>query len=260
MEPNKIEKQFREKLNAREIQPSAQAWDRLDAMLSVAEEKKTERSPFLSFRFIGIAASVLVFVTLGTLFFNQKDTEVKPQNTVVGTETKKEGVENSVKAIPSSSIESEKQNEAVASSENHQSINNNQGVSIINKESNNQKTNANQNQIIRDKAIEFQNPSDVAIKDLPRIQDKKDIYVKVDNTKQVFIKKEGNFKTDELLLADLDKTGKSTDSKSKIKVDAKSLLSQVDGEVEQTFREKVFTKLNKNYQEIKVALANRNNE
>ena len=42
MEPYKIEKQLREKLNKREIQPSAQAWDRLDAMLSVAEEKKNK--------------------------------------------------------------------------------------------------------------------------------------------------------------------------------------------------------------------------
>ena len=42
MEPNKIDNQIREKLNAREIQPSAQAWDRLDAMLTVSEEKKTK--------------------------------------------------------------------------------------------------------------------------------------------------------------------------------------------------------------------------
>ena len=40
MEPNNFEKDFREKLNQREIEPSNKAWDRLDAMLSVAEEKK----------------------------------------------------------------------------------------------------------------------------------------------------------------------------------------------------------------------------
>jgi hypothetical protein len=90
MEPNKIEKQIREKLNTREIQPSAQAWDRLDAMLSVAEEKKT-RKPF---GFLFIAASILVFVTLGLFLFNQNGTEVNPQNTVVGTETKIDTVQN----------------------------------------------------------------------------------------------------------------------------------------------------------------------
>jgi hypothetical protein len=42
MELNKLENQIKEKLNSREIQPSAQAWDRLDAMLSVAEEKKKQ--------------------------------------------------------------------------------------------------------------------------------------------------------------------------------------------------------------------------
>ncbi len=83
MGQNKLENQIREKLNSREIQPSAQAWDRLDAMLSVSEEKKTRRS----FGWLYIAASVLVLVTLGTFFFSQKSTEIN-QNTVVGTEVK----------------------------------------------------------------------------------------------------------------------------------------------------------------------------
>jgi hypothetical protein len=40
MEPNKIESQFKQKLEQRTIQPTEMAWDRLDAMLSVAEKKK----------------------------------------------------------------------------------------------------------------------------------------------------------------------------------------------------------------------------
>ncbi len=52
MEPNKLETQIKEKLNSREIQPTEMAWDRLDAMLSVAEEKKTKRFPFLTAKFI----------------------------------------------------------------------------------------------------------------------------------------------------------------------------------------------------------------
>jgi hypothetical protein len=52
LKPNNIENQIREKLNSREIKPTEMAWDRLDAMLSVAEEKKTARSPFLSSLFI----------------------------------------------------------------------------------------------------------------------------------------------------------------------------------------------------------------
>ena len=83
MAQNKLETQIKEQLNAREIQPSEMAWDRLDAMLSVAEEKKTTRFSFLSFQSIGIAASVLVLVSLGLFFFSQKETVVKPENNVV---------------------------------------------------------------------------------------------------------------------------------------------------------------------------------
>lgn len=264
MEPNKIEKQFREKLNAREIQPSAQAWDRLDAMLSVAEEKKT-RKPF---GFLFIAASILVFATLGTFLFNQNGSEINTTNTVVGTEeVKKEmprhpeqesvngniGIDNNgLEGFDTQTEKRQRDNQAVATvnhqptTENQQPATNNQGVSI------NNQTVINQNQILRDKKIEFQNSSDVAQKDLPKIIDTKPIIVG---------KKDGNSKSDESLLADLDKSAKATASqKSGVKVDAKSLLSQVDGEVEHSFREKVFTKINKNYQEIKVALANRNNE
>ena len=137
MEPNKIEKQFREKLNAREIQPSAQAWDRLDAMLSVAEEKKT-RKPF---GFLFIAASILVFVTLGLFLFNQNGTEINSTNKVVGTDEVKKDIQlnekksingnigidnNGLKGFDEQVKQRKKENQVVAST---QIINNNQSNS-----------------------------------------------------------------------------------------------------------------------------------
>ena len=86
MEPNKLENQIKEKLHSREIQPSVHAWDRLDAMLSVAEEKKTRRP----FGFLFIAASITVLLTVGIFFLTQRSTEIKPQNNVVTTEIKKD--------------------------------------------------------------------------------------------------------------------------------------------------------------------------
>ena len=128
MEPNNVENQIREKLNAREIQPSPQAWDRLDAMLTIAEEKKTKRSFFLSFSFIGIAASVLVFVTLGLLLFNQNATKIETPNAVVGTEIKKDNVEipNSKFQIPSTKDKQE--NEEVATSDVQPTTDNRQRI------------------------------------------------------------------------------------------------------------------------------------
>lgn len=253
MAQNKLENQIKDKLNSREIQPSAQAWDRLDAMLTVAEEKKTKRS----FGWLYIAASVLVFVTLGMFFFTPKTTQIEPQNNVVQTDIKKD----SLTKEPNSKvgIQTTTQENVVASSDqkpsnsNHQSSINSQVVSINNQKatSTNQKQSSNQNQIIKDKAIDFQNTVDVALKDLPKIETRKEIVIQGSN----------NDKSDEALLASLDKVAKqSANQKSVVKVDAKSLLSQVDGELEMSFREKVINRVSKNYKEVKVALANRNNE
>jgi hypothetical protein len=253
MEPNKLENQIREKLNSREIQPSAQAWDRLDAMLSVAEEKKTKRP----FGFLFIAASITVLLTVGMFFFTQNGTEIQPKDDVVTTEPK-DTVQKPVNEMPTPFVE---QKEVVVSNETQrtesQTANNNQRVSINNQKSaiKNQKS-INQNPLInRDKEIEYQNSSDVALKDLPKVETRKNIivYRPIENNSIV--------PTDEQLLAGLDKTAKqSTEKKAVVKVNPNSLLSQVDGELELTFREKVINRVAKNYKEVKVALANRNNE
>lgn len=245
MELNKVENQIKEKLNAREIQPSAHAWDRLDAMLSIAEEKKTKRHfGFLS-RSFGIAASVLVFVTLGLFLYNQNNSKIETPNSVVGAETKKDTNRNPNNKIQVPIVEQKK--EAIVTVEQKSTKNN---KSIINQKTTEyQKKSINQNQIIKDKQIEYQNSSDVAVKDLPKVMEQNEIAVGKQS------------KSDEALVADLNNnTMQYTYKKSTIKVNAQSLLSEVDGEVELSFREKVFAKVNKNYKEVKVALANRNQE
>ena len=245
MEPNKIENQIKEKLNSREIQPSAQAWDRLDVMLSVAEEKKTKRS----LGWLYIAASITVLLTAGLFFFTQNGNEIQPKNDVVTTETK-DTIQKPVNQTPT--VEQKLENQVAVSTEdkpktdNRQPITTNQAVSINNQKTTNQKQS---NPLInRDKPIEYLINSDVAVKDIPKIETKKDISTT-------------NNKLDDFLLAGLDNTAnQSANKKSAVKIDAKNLLSEVDGELELTFREKVINKVSKNYKEVKVALANRNNE
>ena len=65
MEQNKLEIQIREKLNSREIQPSAQAWDRLDNMLSVSEKKKPKK--FKVWLYIAAGIVGFLFVTFSLL-------------------------------------------------------------------------------------------------------------------------------------------------------------------------------------------------
>ena len=89
MAQHKIDNQIREKLNAREIQPSAPAWDRLDAMLTVAEEKRSRKS----YGWLFIAAGFVLFFSLGLLLFNLENPVDKIDNrseTIVITSDEKE--------------------------------------------------------------------------------------------------------------------------------------------------------------------------
>ena len=245
MEPNKLETQIKEQLNAREIQPSEIAWDRLDAMLSVAEEKKTTRFSFLSFQSIGIAASVLVLVSLGLFFFNQEETVVKPEDKVVVKENNNDKINsNDNIKINENSLNTNKQNQQVAEI-NNQKTKNKKQQSSKSFNQNNQKTTINP-LINQEKEIQFQNQEVIAQKELPQ----------VDTRSAIVISKSTSVTIDDLLAS----TSKKSESKPKVKINANSLLSQVDGELDQTFREKVLTRVSKNYQEVKVALATRNQE
>jgi hypothetical protein len=245
---NKLETQIKEQLNAREIKPTEMSWDRLDAMLSVAEEKKTARSPFLSSRFIGIAASVLVLVSLGLFFFNQKEIVVKPEENVVDKEKINSNDNNNSKINDNNnSLNPNQQNQEVVVIKNQQSkISNQKSSKSFNQ--NNQKTIINPI-INQNKEIQFQNKEVVAQKELP-----------VNESQKALVSKPSIFTVNvDNLLASVEKTPKSI-TKPKVKINANSLLSQVDGELDQTFREKVLTRVSKNYQEVKVALATRNQE
>ena len=229
MEPNKLETQIKDKLNNREIQPSVQTWDRLDAMLTVAEGKKIKRP----FGYWFIAASTTIFISLSPFLFKQNTIGNNKNNNIVTTESKKGTIQNPIK-------NNQKQN-SIATSSNIQ-LENQSSKLTIKKSIINQKTNKNQNNSIQ--SIAIANNLEVnssGFKDKPLVslqQMEKPNYVNVEE-----------------LLHSAEKI--KTPS---IKVNASSLLSQVDGEVEHTFREKIFTRINKNYQQVKVAVANRNNQ
>lgn len=250
-EQNKLEIQIKEQLNAREIQPSEMAWDRLDAMLTVVEQKKPKRFDFLSFQSIGIAASVLVLVSLGLFFFNQKETVVKPENNVVvNEEVKQNNLKENTTTIGNTGIDNnglEGFDEQVKQRANQQKEENKTIIAQSSKSfnQNNQKTTINP-LINQEKEIQFQNQEVIAQKELPQ----------VDTRNIIVISKSTSVNVDDLLAS----TSKKSESKPKIKINANSLLSQVDGELDQTFREKVLTRVSKNYQEVKVALATRNQE
>ncbi|WP_281235199.1 hypothetical protein [Flavobacterium gelatinilyticum] len=235
MEPNNFEKDFREKLNQREIEPSSRAWDRLDAMLSVAEEKKPKKNR----KWLYIAASFIGFLLAGTFFFNQKENTIEsPENVVTEKEIRKDSVEKTIRNI-ADSVKTQ-----IAVSENSS------------KETSNKKENQNQisNKTIQNKSNSIAESS-VIIKNNPENQSTTNQPVITENPKKE--------NTDQLLETAENKVIAENSMKTKkarVRINAADLLNQVDGELELSFREKVITKVNKNLQEVKVALSNRNQE
>ncbi|MFB3386775.1 hypothetical protein [Flavobacterium sp. LAR06] len=236
MEPNNFEKDFREKLNERKIEPSDKAWDRLDAMLSVAEEKK---QPKKKNKWLYIAASVVGFLLVGTFFFNQKESKAETsKNTIVIKEAqKKDSVEkptlNTIDPVKTEVVISEKP--AVQySNKKEENISNQKTDKTIKNES---------NQIAESSIIIKNN------------QEKQSI------NNQTSVVETSKSETVDQLLDSAEKTiiaENSTKPKSRVKINANDLLNQVDGELELSFREKLISKINRNYQTVKVAVANRN--
>ncbi|KAF2335350.1 hypothetical protein [Flavobacterium ginsenosidimutans] len=235
MEPNNFEKDFREKLNERRIEPSNKAWDRLDAMLSVAEEKKPEKKS--KRKWLYIAASLIGFLLVETLFFNQNKNAVKtPETVVVEKETKKESVTETVL----NTVDSVKTETAIAEKTSKETGNKNKKISnqILNRTSKNESNQIAESSIIKNNQEKQSTNNQTVITENP----------KKENVDQL------------LQTAENKVLAESGVKKAKVKINANDLLNQVDGELELSFREKVITKVNKNFQEVKVALSNRNQQ
>jgi hypothetical protein len=232
MEQNKLENEFRNKLNQREINPSENSWDRLDAMLTVAEEKK----PIRNYSWIYIAASIIGFAFLGAFFFNQsvQNGTIERNEVVIENNQKVEPIQKEAHSI----IPSNSQAESIAA------------ISEVKKVKKNTRalksTTINQNQLAQNSNSDSLT---IRLKNSQSIQE----------TEQLASSNSNNNSVDEML-ASVQTAPKAAFSKTAVKVNPNTLLSQVDGELELSFREKVINKVNKNYQTVKVALANRNQE
>ena len=227
MEPNKIDNQIREKLNAREVQPSAQAWDRLDAMLAVSEEKKPKKG----YGWFFVAASTILFFGLGFFLFNSNETkEINNSNPIVTTINE---VMNSTEANKINQISVEKEQPV-----------------LVQNEVNYSKTQKNKKSKETNELIKPEN----------------DLEEKITPNSQLQTPNSYKYVSPENLLAEV-QTGekvitsdKKISPKAKMKVDANSLLTTVEKELDENHRETTLDKLNRKFKDAKSALANRNYE
>jgi len=220
MSQHKIDNQIKSKLNTREIQPSAQAWDRLDALLTVSEEKKSKKG----YGWFFVVASVVFFFGFGFLFFYENETPKTNLSTPVVTTSKEE-------------IDSIKTNKtAIISTENTKSILVQNEASFSKNEEKNLKSVEKKELVKGENVTDEKNTSNSQ----PPSSEKLLVEVQI-NQKEIPLDRKNIVK-------------------SKIKIDAASLLSTVEKELDQNFKETTLDKLSRKFQDVKSVIANRNYE
>jgi len=238
MEPNNFEKDFREKLNQRKIEPSNKAWDRLDAMLSVIEEKKPKKSK----KWLYIAASFVGFLLVGTIYFNRSETVEIKKNTPIVLEQK---------------INKDSLNVVGVNKDEVISINNHNPKRIMKHaqavvEIHNQNKNSKQLESKVESSIENDLKGDSAIvnsfKNKNHQSENKSKYI---SAEQLLAEVNGKVETkasDEIIKK----------NRKAVSVNPNDLLLNAETELNQSYRESALDKFNKNLKVVKSAIANRN--
>lgn len=233
MEQNKnIENQFREKLNQRTVEPSDKAWDRLDAMLSVTEKKKTKRN------WLWIAAGLILFVTIGSLFVRTNKNELIPAKDVVVNEN--HHPENLPVLTPET-----KDEEILAVNEE-----------VSEKEFNRKIILTDSFQVVQKKDVFYNNTYDDFRNETSEIDIVEvDIESESDNNYQP-----NTYVTAQDLLGSVknEKQFAEQTSKPTVTIDHRSLLYQAEMEVEQQYRKNAIDRfLQKSYDNMRVAALNK---
>lgn len=238
MAPSNWDNHIKENLEKRQLQPSPGAWSKLQSRLE-SEEKKTSNKTFW---WLGLAASIVGIVFISTLFFNKNE---QPKNNVV--------------EMPKPVIETEnntKQPEVISE----------QGIEIVDQTKEQPKQNQqipsakiqDQKQLVETANIELEKPKQDIIKTFED-EKLKEVVAQIQDLKNA-----NDVVTEDEIDALLKEAEKAI-FKEKIKqantqtVDADALLQDVEADLQQSFRDRVFEALKSSYETVKTAVADRNN-
>jgi lipopolysaccharide export LptBFGC system permease protein LptF len=233
MEQNSFENQIKEKLENRSITPSNQVWSKLNEMLPVSEEPKR------NYKWMFLAASCIGFISTAIFFQRQPD----------------ELVEND---LPKITIE----NNMVPKTENTSNISNNLGIIL-------DKKNPEKEIVKVESKINQKKNDEVIISENNGVKNNSNLNLEdviLNGTQKLIVFKEQTQNSSQLIAHESNSLNEiaqknELDTKSnQIRVNVNSLLSQVENELNLTFRQKVIIKIAKNYKATKEILVARNQE
>lgn len=252
MTPIKFEEHIKDKLEQRSINPSANAWNKLETRLG-EPAKSSKNKPII---WLGVAASVVGVLFIVSQFFNQNKAETMSPIIVATPEVVKQ--DESVAEIAEETkteiniIESVTQQD---SKKKLKDISINLDVNEVSSSKEAVVTDGSQSTEIKNKLVELVK-TDLSFED-QKIQE---VVAQVQH-----LKDENKSVTDAEIDALLEQAQNEIRLKKQIYnhatgvVDAKSLLEEVEQELDESFRDKAFKALKENFNFIKTAVATRNN-
>ena len=233
MEQNSFENQIKEKLENRSITPSNQAWSRLNEMLPVSDEPKR------NFKWMFLAASFIGFISVAIFFQRQP-------NEFVGADKPKIPIENIIAPRTENTISKSGSLGIISDKVNPEK-------EIVKVESKiNQKKN-NQAIISENNGVEINSKTNLD-DGMSNGTQKPIIFKEQTQNSSQLIAHESNSLNEIAQKSELDTKS------DQIRVNVNSLLSQVENELNLTFRQKVIIKIAKNYKATKEILVARNQE
>ena len=245
MEPNKFEKHIKNRLQEREIKPSDDAWSRISDQLNTP--KKSRKNDFFWY---GIAAGFIGIVIVSVLFFRSQEHTVE----IVETEEKiSKDKQITLDPISKKSEDYSTQTEeavVVSSDENIKTIE--EPVDL----------NTNETGIATAVVTEesFTTIDKTVDQDSEKLIDSKIAEV---------IAQVASLESDNKTVTDAEVDSLLRKAQKEIlteklfqkegKVDAMALLTEVEGELDQSFRDQIFNKLKAGFVKVRTAVADRNN-
>lgn len=260
----KFEDNIREKLQDRELQPSENAWDRLESRLGADQKKRINRT-----RWFAIAASFIGILILASVFLNndsvvQNKELVNEENPAV--KRIEPVIEEQLEMIAPQEVEPEIALEETKTEEENT-------IKIAPVQGNKTANRTQEKRPVRDiteSVIALNESGDETrkidpVKNQPEIDDAKFVELKVEEV-VADVKKMENMNlmaTPEEIDALLVKAQREIGNRrilnsNTAKVDAAALLMDVEFELERSFRDKVFDALGEGYQKIRTAVVERN--
>lgn len=251
MEPNKFEKHIKEQMQEREIQPTASAWERVSERLEAVPATKSNK-----FLWYAVAASFIGILIVSTLFFQSEDKPLEGDVQIVDTdknESKQDGMISKEQIILDEEQNFDDDNVSISSNE----------IVIPEKELN--KGSSGLQNIDSDRIVLNDDEiKKVAVYELLEDADNNiDLKIK-EVLAQVALLEQNkasltDVEVDSLLYEAQRQLLTEKIFKDNGSVDAMALLTEVEDELDQSFRDQIFDKLKSGFLKVRTAVADRNN-